>query len=140
MAGTMAYQGAYGEDPLLTSVLGGAYVKGLQGDNPKYLKAAACAKHYVVHSGPEKSRHNFYALTSEKDFRETYLPAFQYLVQEAKVEAVMCAYNGYAGKPCCGSKYLLNDILRKEWGFQGHIVSDCSALTQLAIFHFHGKK
>jgi len=128
-------QETYGEDPYLTSILGGAFVKGLQGDHPKYLKAAACAKHYVVHSGPEKGRHFFNALPIEKDFRETYLPGFQHLVEKAKVEAVMCAYNRTYDKPCCGSEYLLNDILRKEWGFEGHIVSDCWALDDIWYRH-----
>ena len=128
-------QETYGEDPLLTSLLGSAFVKGLQGDHPKYLKTAACAKHFVVHSGPEKLRHYFNALPIERDFRETYLPGFQYLVQEAKVEAVMCAYNRTYDEPCCGSEYLLNDILRNEWGFEGHIVSDCWALDDIWARH-----
>ena len=121
-------QETYGEDPFLTSRIGVAFVKGLQGDNPKYLKAAACAKHYVVHSGPEGIRHEFNAEPSIKDFYETYLPAFKALVTEAKVEAVMCAYNRTFNLPCCGSGYLLQDILRNDWGFKGHIVSDCGAL------------
>jgi beta-glucosidase len=128
-------QETYGEDPFLTSVLGSAFVKGLQGDHPKYLKTAACAKHYVVHSGPEKIRHHFNALPNERDFRETYLPGFQNLVEEAKVEAVMCAYNRTFDEPCCGSEYLLNDILRKEWNFEGHIVSDCWALDDIWLRH-----
>ena len=128
-------QETYGEDPFLTSILGGAFVKGLQGDHPKYLKAAACAKHYVVHSGPEKGRHFFNAIPNERDFRETYLPGFQHLVEVANVEAVMCAYNRTYDEPCCGSKYLLNDILREEWNFQGHIVSDCWALDDIWLRH-----
>lgn len=128
-------QETYGEDPYLTSLLGSAFVKGLQGNHTKYLKTAACAKHYVVHSGPEKIRHYFNVLPIERDFRETYLPGFQYLVQEAKVEAVMCAYNRTFDEPCCGSKYLLNDILRKEWNFEGHIVSDCWALDDIWYRH-----
>ncbi|MCD4665447.1 MAG: glycoside hydrolase family 3 C-terminal domain-containing protein [Bacteroidales bacterium] len=128
-------QETYGEDPYLTSILGGAFVKGLQGDHPKYLKTAACAKHFVVHSGPEKIRHYFNAIPNERDFRETYLPGFQYLVQEARVEAVMCAYNRTYDEPCCGSEYLLNDILRKEWSFEGHIVSDCWALDDIWLRH-----
>ncbi len=127
-------QETYGEDPFLTGKLGAALVRGLQGDDPKYLKVAACAKHYAVHSGPEKSRHEFNALPDEKDFRETYLPAFKTLV-DAKVEAVMCAYNRLNDEPCCGSKYLLNDILRKEWGFEGHIVTDCWALDDIWLRH-----
>ena len=128
-------QETYGEDPYLTSLLGSAFVKGLQGNHPQYLKTAACAKHFVVHSGPEKLRHYFNALPNERDFRETYLPGFKYLVQEASVEAVMCAYNRTYDEPCCGSEYLLNDILRKEWGFEGHIVSDCWALDDIWLRH-----
>ncbi len=120
-------QETYGEDPFLTAKLGVAYVNGLQGDHPKYLKAAACAKHFVVHSGPEATRHEFNAVPDEVDFRETYLPAFKKLV-EAEVETVMCAYNQLFAEPCCGNKMLLQSILRDEWGFKGHIVSDCWAL------------
>ncbi|MGK7395798.1 MAG: glycoside hydrolase family 3 C-terminal domain-containing protein [Candidatus Cyclobacteriaceae bacterium M3_2C_046] len=127
-------QETYGEDPFLTSTLGSAFVKGLQGDDPKYLKAAACAKHYVVHSGPEGERHVFDAVASEKDMYETYLPAFRALV-DAGVEAVMCAYNRTNGEPCCGSEKLLQDILREEFGFDGHIVSDCWALVDFHDGH-----
>lgn len=105
----------YGEDPYLTGELGSAFVKGLQG-NGKYLKAAACAKHFAVHSGPEALRHQFDAKASQKDLYETYLPAFEKLVKEADVEAVMGAYNRTNGEPCCGSKTLMQDILRGEWG------------------------
>ena len=108
----------YGEDPYLASRLGVAYIKGMQGDNEKYLKTAACAKHYAVHSGPESQRHMFDARATEQDLRETYLPAFKACVKEAKVEAVMGAYNRFEGEPCCGSKRLLVDILRDEWGFE----------------------
>lgn len=128
-------QETYGEDPFLTSRMGVAYVKGMQGDNPKYLKTAAGAKHYAVHSGPEGLRHEFNAELSKKDLRETYLPAFKALVTEAKVEIVMCAYNRLYGDPCCGSKLLLQDILRKEWGFQGHVTSDCWALVDFYQGH-----
>ena len=107
----------------------------MQGDDPDYLKTSACAKHYVVHSGPEKIRHQFNALPSDRDFRETYLPAFQALVQEGKVESVMCAYNRTYDEPCCGSGYLLNDLLRQEWGFNGHVVSDCWALDDIWARH-----
>ena len=124
----------YGEDPYLTGRLGVAFVNGLQGDDPKYLKSAACAKHYAVHSGPENERHSFNAVVSQKDLRETYLPAFRECVKEAGVEAVMGAYNRTNGEPCCGSRTLLKDILRKEWGFQGHVVSDCWAIKD---FHEH---
>jgi beta-glucosidase len=127
-------QETYGEDPYLTTRLGVAFVKGLQGDHPKYLKAAACAKHYAVHSGPEADRHRFDAVASKKDMAETYLPAFKALVQEARVEAVMGAYNRTNGEPCCGSKTLLEDILRDEWGFDGHVTSDCWAISD---FHLH---
>jgi len=127
-------QETYGEDPYLTGELGSAFVKGLQGDHPKYLKVAACAKHFVVHSGPEKIRHEFNALPGDVDFHETYLPAFKKLV-DAGVESVMCAYNRTYDLPCCGSPLLLNDILRKQWGFQGHIVSDCWALDDIFARH-----
>ncbi len=123
----------YGEDPYLTSRLGVAFVKGLQGEG-EHLKSAACAKHFAVHSGPEAVRHEFDAKASPKDLRETYLPAFEALVKEAGVEAVMGAYNRVNGEPACGSKTLLVDILRGEWGFQGHVVSDCWAI---ADFHMH---
>jgi len=123
-------QETYGEDPFLTSKLGVAFVKGLQGYHPKYLKTAACAKHYVVHSGPERLRHEFDAVTSTKDLHETYLPAFKALVDN-EVEAVMCAYNSTNGEPCCSNTNLLQDILVDEWGFDGHILSDCWALVDL---------
>jgi beta-glucosidase len=125
----------YGEDPYLTGRLGVAFVKGIQGDDKKYLKAAACAKHYEVHSGPESERHSFNAEVSQKDLRETYLPAFKELVQEAGVEAVMGAYNRTNGEPCCGSKTLLQDILRDEWGFKGHVTSDCWAIKDFHEGH-----
>ncbi len=124
----------YGEDPHLTARLGVAFVKGLQG-NGKYLKGAACAKHFAVHSGPEALRHKFDAVASPKDMRETYLPAFEALVKEAKVEAVMGAYNRVNGEPACGSKTLLKDILRDEWGFEGHVVSDCWAIRDFHTQH-----
>lgn len=128
-------QETYGEDPYLTSRIGVSFVKGLQGDNPKYMKAAACAKHYAVHSGPEESRHEFNAVVSKKDLFETYLPAFKALVQEANVEGVMGAYNRTLGEPCTGSPYLLQDILRKSWGFKGYVVSDCGAIQDFHQFH-----
>lgn len=120
-------QETYGEDPFLTATIGTAFVKGLQGDNPNYLKTAACAKHFAVHSGPEKLRHEFNAEVSQKDLWETYLPAFQALV-DAKVESVMCAYNSTDGEPCCANKYLITDVLRKQWHFKGHVVTDCGAI------------
>ena len=125
----------YGEDPYLTSRLGVSFVKGIQGNNDKYLKAAACAKHFAVHSGPEAIRHSFDAKATKQDMRETYLPAFKALVEEAGVEAVMGAYNRTNGEPCCGSKTLLIDILRKEWGFDGHVTSDCWAIKDFNEGH-----
>ncbi len=122
----------YGEDPYLTSRLGVAFVKGLQG-NGKTMKAAACAKHFAVHSGPEAVRHEFNAVASKKDMTETYLPAFKALVEEAGVEAVMGAYNRTNGEVCCGSPSL-QKILRGDWGFKGHFVSDCWAVRD---FHEH---
>lgn len=125
----------FGEDPYLTSRLGVRYVMGLQGHDEDYLKAAACAKHFAVHSGPESVRHEFNAEVSEQDLRETYLPAFKACVQEGKVEAVMGAYNRTNGGPCCGNSYLLQDILRKEWGFEGHVTSDCWAIKDFHEGH-----
>ena len=125
----------YGEDPYLTSRLGVSFVKGIQGSDDKYLKAAACAKHFAVHSGPEAIRHSFDAKATKQDMRETYLPAFKALVEEAGVETVMGAYNRTNGEPCCGSKTLLIDILRKEWGFDGHVTSDCWAIKDFNEGH-----
>ncbi|MBR4427073.1 MAG: glycoside hydrolase family 3 C-terminal domain-containing protein [Spirochaetales bacterium] len=123
-----------GEDPYLTSKLGVQFVKGLQGDGP-VMKAAACAKHFAVHSGPESLRHSFNAKASEKDMAETYLPAFKALV-DAKVEAVMGAYNRTNDEPCCASDVLIKKTLRGKWGFEGHYVSDCWAVRD---FHEHHK-
>lgn len=123
----------YGEDPYLTARLGVAFIKGLQGDG-ETMKVAACAKHFAVHSGPEAIRHEFDAEVSQKDLYETYLPAFEAAVKEAGVEAVMGGYNRTNGEPCCGSKTLLKKILREEWGFEGHVVSDCWAILD---FHEH---
>ncbi len=128
-------QETWGEDPHLTGELGAAFVRGLQGDHPHYLKTAACAKHYAVHSGPESQRHTFDAHPSLRDLRDTYLPAFKKLVTEANVEAVMGAYNRVFGLPANGSPLLLQDILRDEWGFKGHVVSDCWALTDFHNNH-----
>ncbi|WP_273320228.1 glycoside hydrolase family 3 C-terminal domain-containing protein [Vallitalea guaymasensis] len=125
----------FGEDPYLTSRLGVNFVEGLQGTDDKYLKSVATPKHYVVHSGPEKDRHSFDAEVSIKDIRETYLPAFKACVTEGKAEAIMGAYNRVNGEPCCGSHFLLQDILRDEWGFQGHVVSDCGALMDFHAYH-----
>ncbi|HKK46210.1 MAG TPA: glycoside hydrolase family 3 N-terminal domain-containing protein [Balneolaceae bacterium] len=121
-------QETYGEDPYLTSVMGTAFVKGMQGDDPNYLKTATTAKHFAVHSGPEQVRHQFNAVVSKKDLYETYLPPFKALVN-AGVETVMCSYNAINGHPACADDYLLNQVLRQKWDFQGHVVSDCGALN-----------
>lgn len=125
----------WGEDPDLTGTLGTAFVKGMQGDKPGYLKTAACAKHYVVHSGPEGERHTFNVVPTKKDFFETYTPAFEQLVKEGGVETVMCAYTSAFDEPCCGNRYLLQDLLRNNWGFRGHIVSDCWAIVDFHEGH-----
>ena len=124
----------YGEDPYLTAQLGKAYIRGLQGDG-EYLKSAACAKHFAVHSGPEAERHWFNAVPSKKDMNETYLPAFKAAVMEADVESVMGAYNAVNGYPACGSPELLEEYLRKQWNFQGHVVSDCWAIRDFHENH-----
>lgn len=124
-------QETYGEDPFLTAAMGVAFVKGMQGNDPHYLKVAATAKHFAVHSGPESLRHDFDVSPSDRDLYETYLPAFEALVKKAKVEAVMGAYNLFRGLPCNASPFLLDTILRKTWGFEGHIVSDCWALSDM---------
>jgi len=124
----------YGEDPFLTAEMGCAYVRGLQGDG-ETMKAAACAKHFAVHSGPESLRHEFDAVAGPKDLNETYLPAFERLVKEAKVESVMGAYNRTNGEPCCGSHTLLEKTLREKWGFDGHVVSDCWAIADFHMYH-----
>ena len=128
-------QETWGEDPFLTGEMASAFVEGLQGDDPKYLKAAACAKHFAVHSGPEKDRHTFNAIVTKRELYDTYLPAFRKLVIEAKVESVMGAYNRLFDEPCCASKLLIKDILRDEWNFQGHFVSDCFALSDFHLNH-----
>jgi len=128
-------QETYGEDPFLTASIGTAFVTGLQGNDPKYLKAAACAKHYAIHSGPESSRHTFNANVSNHDLWDTYLPAFRQLVVDAKVAGVMCAYNAYAGQPCCGNDKLMVDILRNKWNFKGYVTSDCGAIDDFYETH-----
>jgi beta-glucosidase len=128
-------QETYGEDPYLTARMGVEFVKGLQGDDPRYLKASACAKHFAVHSGPEPERHSFDARPSERDLWETYLPAFRALVQEARVESVMGAYNRVNGESASASQRLLLDILRRDWGFRGHVVSDCGAIDDIYQGH-----
>jgi beta-glucosidase len=128
-------QETYGEDPYLTSRLGVAFVRGLQGNDPKYLKVVSTPKHYAVHSGPEPLRHEFDAAASDRDLRETYLPAFRATVIEAKAASVMCAYNRVNGQPCCENTRLLTDILRGEWGFGGYVVSDCGAVGDIFANH-----
>lgn len=128
-------QETWGEDPTLTGKMGAAFVRGLQGEDPNYLKTAACAKHYAVHSGPEKLRHGFDAHPSTHDLYDTYLPAFKKLVVEARVESVMGAYNRVDGVPVCASQFLLTETLRDEWGFEGHVVSDCWALSDIHQGH-----
>ena len=128
-------QETYGEDPFLTSRIGVAFVKGLQGDDPDYLKVVATAKHFAVHSGPESQRHRFDAWVSETDFHETYLPAFEALVTEAKVYSVMSSYNRLFGTPTSCNTRTLVDILRGKWGFNGYVVSDCWAISDIYTFH-----
>jgi beta-glucosidase len=128
-------QETYGEDPFLTASIGTAFVEGLQGNDPKYLKAAACAKHYAIHSGPESSRHTFDVNVSNHDLWDTYLPAFKQLVVNAKVAGVMCAYNAYQGQPCCGNDKLMVDILRNQWHFKGYVTSDCGAIDDFYQTH-----
>jgi beta-glucosidase len=128
-------QETYGEDPFLTSAMGVAFVKGLQGNDPRYLKTVATPKHYAVHSGPEPARHTFDSAVSEADLRQTYLAAFRATVTDARAESIMCAYQRFRGKPCCGSDDLLTKILREEWGFKGYVVSDCGAVQD--IFEGH---
>lgn len=128
-------QETFGEDPFLTSRLGVQFVRGMQGDDPKYLKTAACAKHYVVHSGPEADRHQFNAEVDTRDFKMTYLPAFEALVREGQVVGVMGAYNRVNGEACCASPHLLQYVLRRELGFQGYVVSDCGAIEDIYKYH-----
>lgn len=128
-------QETYGEDPYLTAKIGVAFVKGLQGNDPKYLKVVATPKHYAVHSGPEKDRHRFNAIVSLKDLRETYLPHFKECVVDGKAYSVMGAYNRTNNEACCASPTLLQKILREEWGFQGYVVSDCGAIRDIHRNH-----
>ncbi len=128
-------QETYGEDPFLTAMLARAFVHGLQGDDPKYLKAAACAKHFAVHSGPEPTRHSDNFNPSAYDLWDTYLPAFRELVVNAKVAGVMCAYNAINTQPCCANDLLMNDILRNQWKFTGYVTSDCWAVDDFFRFH-----
>ncbi|RRK02200.1 glycoside hydrolase family 3 protein [Opitutaceae bacterium TAV3] len=129
-------QETWGEDPHLTATLAATFVRGLQGDTPDtHLKLAACAKHYAVHSGPENERHTFNARVTPHDLWDSYLPAFEHLVRHARVESVMGAYNRTLDEPCCASQFLLLDILRERWGFDGHVVSDCWALRDIHETH-----
>ena len=132
-------QETYGEDPYLTARLGVEFVKGLQGNDPHYLKVVATPKHYAVHSGPEPERHAFDAKVYERDLRETYLPAFRATVVEAQAASVMCAYNRTNTEPCCANDRLMMDILRKEWGFNGYVVSDCGAISDIWKGHQFAK-
>ncbi len=124
-------QETYGEDPFLSGTLGVAFIKGLQGNDPDCMLAMGCAKHFAVHSGPEPERHRFDAAPPERDLYETYLPQFEMAVREGHVGGVMGAYNSVFGVPCCASSFLLTDILRKQWGFDGYIVSDCAAIHNI---------
>jgi beta-glucosidase len=128
-------QETYGEDPYLTSRIGVAFVKGLQGNDPKYFKTIATPKHYAVHSGPEPLRHQFNAVTSKRDLYESYLPAFEACVKEGGAFSIMGAYSKYLGVPCCASDLLLGEILRKQWGFQGYVVADCGAIGDIFAGH-----
>ncbi|MEP6493472.1 MAG: glycoside hydrolase family 3 C-terminal domain-containing protein [bacterium] len=128
-------QETYGEDPFLTGQLAVQFIRGLQGDDPKYFKTVATVKHFAVHSGPEPERHSFDAVVSERDLRESYLPHFERGIREGKAYSLMCAYNRIDGKPACGSDMLLKDILRGEWKFPGYIVSDCGAIDDMYLRH-----
>ncbi len=128
-------QETYGEDPVLTSKIGTAFVKGLQGDHPKYLKVVATPKHYAVHSGPEHNRHIFDAVTDIRVLWDTYLPAFEATITEGKAYSIMGAYNRYLGEACCAHDLLLGEILRDKWGFEGYVVSDCGAIRDIYAYH-----
>ncbi|MBK7557819.1 MAG: glycoside hydrolase family 3 C-terminal domain-containing protein [Chitinophagaceae bacterium] len=129
----------FGEDPYLTGTMGVAFVKAMQGDDPAYFKTICTAKHYAVHSGPEPVRHEFNAEPSKRDLWETYLPAFKMLAQEGKVYSFMCAYNRLYGEPCCSDPFLLTEILRKQWGFNGFVATDCGAVYDMFISHHTAK-
>jgi beta-glucosidase len=128
-------QETWGEDPFLTGKLATAFVKGLQGNDPKYLKVVSTVKHFAVHSGPEPERHTFNAISSERDLRETYLPAFRQTILEGGATGVMCAYNSTNGEPACANTRLMQEILRGEWSFKGHVVSDCAAIEDIWKWH-----
>src|SRR5262249_27965056 len=122
-------------DPFLTGTLGVQFIRGLQGDDPKYFKTVATVKHFAVHSGPEPERHTFDAVVSERDMRETYLPHFEMGIVDGKAYSLMCAYNRVDGKAACGSDFLIKDVLRREWKFPGFIVSDCGAIDDIYLRH-----
>ncbi len=128
-------QETYGEDPFLTSQMGIAFVKGLQGNDPVYFKVIATPKHYAVHSGPEPDRHTFNAIIDNHDLYDTYLPAFEACIKEAGAYSIMCAYNSLLGNACCGSPMLLHNILRNDWNFKGYVVSDCGAVSDIFMTH-----
>ena len=128
-------QETYGEDPFLTGQIGSAFVRGLQGNNPRYLKSVATAKHFAVHSGPESERHSFDAVISPHDLEDTYLPAFRELVTHAHVDSLMCAYNAVDGAPACANTMLLQQKLKRDWGFNGFVVSDCAAISDVSVGH-----
>ena len=130
-------QETYGEDPFLTATLGTAFVKGIQGDDPNYLRAIATPKHYAVHSGPESTRHQVDIEPSEHDLWDTYLPAFRALITEGKADSIMCAYNSVDHAPDCANKMLLQQILREDWGFQGYVTSDCDAIDDFSAKNGH---
>ena len=132
-------QETYGEDPYLTGKMGTAFVQGMQGDDPRYYRVIATAKHYAVHSGPESTRHEVDVKVSKHDEEDTYLPAFRELVTEGKVASVMCAYNRINGQPACASDFLLTDQLRNRWGFTGYVVSDCDAIADIQRGHHFTK-
>src|SRR6185312_13900606 len=132
-------QETYGEDPFLTSRMGLAFVTGLQGDDPKYLKTVATPKHFAVHSGPEPTRHTVDVQASRHDMEDTYLPAFRTTVEQGKAESVMCAYNSLNGQPACANNALLDEHLRHDWGFKGYVVSDCGAVTDISDNHHFTK-
>ena len=128
-------QETYGEDPYLTSRMGVEFVKGLQGNDPKYFKMISTPKHYAIHSGPESERHRFNAVIDERDLYDTYLPAFEACVREGGAYSVMCAYNRYQGDACCANNTLLKKILRDNWGFPGYVTTDCGAIYDMYMFH-----
>src|SRR6266571_5284605 len=128
-------QETYGEDPYLTGRMAVPFIRGLQGDDPRYLKTIATVKHFAVHSGPEPLRHEFDAVVSERDLRESYLPHFEAGIREAGAYSLMCAYNRVFGKPACGNDLLLQKVLRGEWQFPGYVVSDCGAIGDMYLRH-----